>query len=578
MKSIAMAGALVAMIAPMGMASCMLDPADDAPDDLASATVRDLGAPAAAAMDPAASAAADSGGGDADDDDDDDGGAQVPARLVAPLSSATVTSSRPLLHWQVEGHPRRTRVDICRDRACAQVVTRMIAKDGNAQPSHGLAPGVYFWRAVRLHGHHPCAAPSATWSFRVPARPVAPAANSAWGLFLDVDGDGHADGAVRTINFDLPSHGFDVYLGGAAGLSGTADESVALTGDPPGVAISAAGDLNGDGYGELAVQHGGNVEVYSGGPGGLSTVPRVIPGTGNAFQYGQRIAAAGDIDGDGYGDLVITDFDAHLWIHRGGAAGVSLAPSWTIQAAPGESVIFAAAADFDGDRYGDLAITEFVQGSGTQQYRILRGSPSGPADRTSAPAFDSGLGLFGSAADIDADGYADLLLSERGIGVAIYRGGPAAPAGPPSARLAIDSDGFVAEPGDFDGNGHDDIAVTRMTRTDSFYFTLDRLVIHLASAAGVAATPSVELREEDYVGDIENNFGSVLSAADFDRDGRLDLLVGAAPPYPTPFFGDRPSLAFAFPGAATGVETAAQPTLSGLPGFGWRIAAGPGTP
>jgi len=113
--------------------------------------------------------------------------------------------------------------------------------------------------------------------------------------------------------------------------------------------------------------------------------------------------------------------------------------------------------------------------------------------------------------------------------------------------------------------------VTGSTSTDSVFFTLDRTAIHLGAAP---ATASLVLREEDHVGDIENNFGAPLSAADFDRDGRLDLLVAATPPFPTPFFDTRPSFVFVFPGTAGGVEAAPRPVLSGPPGFGFAIAAG----
>ena len=499
-------------------------------------------------------------------------------RLVAPLSAATVTASRPTLRFTADGLGSRTLtlVVICADRACHDLVDVPISAGGAVKPHHPLAPGVYFWRAVRLIGQHPISPWSHTWSFRVPPRPQ-PSVDTAWGTFLDVNGDGYADAAVRTVNFNLPAHRFAVYLGGAAGLAASPATEVELTGDPPGVAIAAAGDLDGDGYGDLAVQHAGQVEVYAGSATGLSTTPRLIPTQipEPTFAFADRVAAAGDVDGDGFGDLVVTDsFNGHIWIYRGAADGLATAPTWTIAAGPQESVLFVAAADFNGDRFGDIALTEFAHGSGTQSFRVLPGSPAGPPPRESVAAFDSGQAVFGSAGDVDADGYADLLLTERQIGVAIYHGGASGPAAPPDERIPSDAGGLFACLADFDGDGYDDVALTTSRPTDSFFFTLDRTAIHRGGAGGGATTPIVTLREEGHVGDIENNFGAPLSTADFDRDGRLDLLVSAAPPYPTPFFDSRPSFAFVFPGAAGGVATTAQPALSGIPGFGLGIAAG----
>ena len=169
----------------------------------------------------------------------------------------------------------------------------------------------------------------------------------------------------------------------------------------------------------------------------------------------------------------------------------------------------------------------------------------------------------------------DLVLYDRLSEVSVYRGGPGGPGGAPAQVLTVDADSYTTQTGDLDGDGRDDLLVLRTDQTDSFYFTLDRVDVHLAGPDGLAATPAVTLAEEDYVGDIENNFGSQLSTADFDRDGRLDLAVASTPPYPTPFFSTRRSDVFVFAGDPAGVRTTPAPSLSGIPGFGAGVAAGP---
>jgi hypothetical protein len=82
----------------------------------------------------------------------------------------------------------------------------------------------------------------------------------------------------------------------------------------------------------------------------------------------------------------------------------------------------------------------------------------------------------------------------------------------------------------------------------------------------------LELVETSFLPDNQLNFGTRLGNGDFDRDGREDLLVGAPPPFPTPFFDMSASVVFVFPGAPGGVST--SPTrLDGTPGFGDGVSA-----
>jgi hypothetical protein len=498
----------------------------------------------------------------------------APTRLVAPLSATTVTTRRPTLRWATTSP---VEVQICRERACTHVVEHRVAPGGSMRPAHALAPGVYFWRVGCGHS-----APwSAVWEFRVPARPQPVAVDSAGGIFLDVNGDGFADLAVRTMNDVRPEYDLDVFLGGAGGLASTAATSLRLEGDPnagiqSGFGIGAVGDLNGDGFGDLAVANAGIVKVFGGSATGLGPMLfELASPDGNPFGFGFNLGAGGDVDRDGYGELVVTDTSQRVWIYRGGPS-VSITPSWTLSRYDTEGIntIFLGAADFDGDGYSDIALSEY-QGGASRWLRIVPGGPNGLADPASVATRPSPA-LFGTIGDVDADGYPDLLLFDRFSDVNILRGGPTGPGTTPPQLLAVDADSYAAQTGDVNGDGRDDVIVVRNDASpDSFYFTIDRVDVHLAGAGGVADAAAVTLEEEDYVGDIENNFGDPQTLADFNRDGRLDLAVSGNPPSPTPFFESRPSYVFAFPGSAGGVDTTAHPALSGIPGFGANLASGP---
>src|SRR5262249_58504689 len=76
-------------------------------------------------------------------------------RLIAPLSGSRMTAQRPLLRWQGGGGAMR--VELCRDRSCAQPIETIETRETRATPKAALPAGVVFWR-VRAG-----AAQSPTW-------------------------------------------------------------------------------------------------------------------------------------------------------------------------------------------------------------------------------------------------------------------------------------------------------------------------------------------------------------------------------------------------------------------------------
>ncbi len=158
-------------------------------------------------------------------------------------------------------------------------------------------------------------------------------------------------------------------------------------------------------------------------------------------QFGSSLAGAGDVDGDGYDDLVIGAPHVALWRRRtrqsipirGGADGPAAQPSWT---AEGEDygyelgISVAGAGDVNGDGYDDVAIGAYGYPTyNTYQGKayLFAGSASGlSADPAWTATGESAGDRFGNsvagAGDVDRDGYDDFLVGAYGYPGGAFEG------------------------------------------------------------------------------------------------------------------------------------------------------------
>ena len=84
--------------------------------------------------------------------------------------------------------------------------------------------------------------------------------------------------------------------------------------DEFGYAVAGAGDANGDGFADVVVGAYGNDAggsaagrsyVFYGGPGADPAPDFTQTGEATLDNLGFAVSGAGDIDGDGYGDLIV---------------------------------------------------------------------------------------------------------------------------------------------------------------------------------------------------------------------------------------------------------------------------------
>jgi len=255
--------------------------------------------------------------------------------LGAPTGSVHATSSlRPRFAW--EPTPGATRYEIQVDDSCALAAFRACLFPSpevesteiagvefmpSSDLSVALTPPVgrrYYWR-VRGCNVHGCGDYSEVWYVDVGR------------LRDDVNGDGYGDVIVGIASGSTET----VTVGRAYVVFGRVDvaapAAVALP-DPRstadghfGAAVAMVGDINADGYGDVAVgawntpraSHLGWVYIYTGRGTWPSTLGTESAGYGLATpdpanHFGMAIAGGGDVNGDGYADFAVTALEPGL--------------------------------------------------------------------------------------------------------------------------------------------------------------------------------------------------------------------------------------------------------------------------
>ncbi|MBK8553934.1 MAG: FG-GAP repeat protein [Ignavibacteria bacterium] len=127
----------------------------------------------------------------------------------------------------------------------------------------------------------------------------------------DVNGDGYSDVIVGANNFNSTQGKIYIYLGGAS-MNNIAD--ITMTGalsDYLGASVSSAGDVNGDGYSDVIA----GAREYSAGTGrayilfggaSMNNIEDVtMTGEAGGNKFGTSVSSAGDLNGDGYSDVIV---------------------------------------------------------------------------------------------------------------------------------------------------------------------------------------------------------------------------------------------------------------------------------
>lgn len=314
------------------------------------------------------------------------------------------------------------------------------------------------------------------------------------------------------------------------------DRAATLAGE--GYGASGGGDADGDGYADALLFIGPSSSASSASAAGVDLflgpfntlyvadedLRFPVPSTSSAYArtWGDSASVEGDADGDGQADVWIAwSSERMLYLVTDGSETPA---DWSsVSSAPAGATVsrrLAVPGDMDGDGLDEAAQVYAVSSAGTAQ--IFAGSTLG-LDEPLSVASPSGLNASGATlapgGDLNADGYADLLLGTPGgtgalseiLGGADLSAAVWTKVREGASREALGAS--VSTAGDYDGDGYDDVVAGSSGA--------ETVSILLSDGTGaLTLTRTLDSEADDPTG-----LGSlVVGGQDLDQDGYGDLI------------------------------------------------------
>lgn len=407
----------------------------------------------------------------------------------------------------------------------------------------------YYWR-VRACAGETCSEYSKPWWVNL-GRSI-----------KDFNGDGYDDVVVgwhhnpdngsqsgrANIYYGSPGPTFDAIADGSVGDS--------AAGDWFGSAVAAAGDFNGDGFGDVLVgspysdrkgADSGAAYLYFGGPGqAFNTQADVVfEGTRAMEELGASVARGGDLNGDGLSEVLVSsslsDSNERVGcvnVYSGnGVGGGRVAQPATRICGNGEGGLlkFRGGGDLNGDGFGDVVISSALLVVDGQTRKCAAAAYFGGAgaglDTTSDAFFtgepnDACTLTIERAGDVNGDGYSDVIgiAGDSGHGVRVFLGGKTVDSKVDMLFSAKPPNGFILRAvaaGDLNGDGLDDIVFSSREEFDY------KLYVHLGRTDVDGGLPLTSGAALALSGALNSGFAySIAGAGDLNGDGYDDLILG----------------------------------------------------
>ena len=348
----------------------------------------------------------------------------------------------------------------------------------------------------------------------------------------DVNGDGYSDVIIGDYSFDFYRGKAFVYYGSVTGLSSLPDwTAVGEQADSwYGFSVSSAGDVNDDGYSDVIISAPsysfecceGRVYVYYGSPNGLLQSPAWISnGESVTAYYGESVSGAGDVNGDNFSDVIIGTFrqqpQGKAYVYHGSPLGLSLSPNWI---AEGDTAWFgysvSSAGDVNNDGFSDVIVGNF---SAHSKAYVYHGTASGLSNSYDwiyegiCSNYTIGWKVS-SAGDVNGDSYSDVIVMSPFIAkINMFLGSQTGVED--SADWTLDLPNFesfwsIANAGDVNADSYSDIIIG----SDE-----GRAYLYDGSSSGLSNDPAWQINTG-------GDFKTVSTAGDVNNDGFSDVILG----------------------------------------------------
>jgi hypothetical protein len=287
--------------------------------------------------------------------------------------------------------------------------------------------------------------------------------------------------------------------------------------------------------------------------------------------------AAGDFDGDGYSDLAV-NVSVHLtgerhpnrgavFLFRGGPHGLTRPTRRLVQKRqPADTTVEygtdISATDINGDGYADLRVSSdyYVDDDEDPTYTYTRsylGSAKGLGAEVSRRREDRTWEQWG---DINGDGRPDLVRAGSAGHMVISRLRQADGTLSPPHRLTttqlqagrVGPDGLAGVTlGDINGDKYDDVVIGDPEAPAHGKAQVGTVIVLLGGSSGLSAARATVLREQDVHSPVKeaDEFGSSVAIGDVTGDGHSELVVGAPS-----FEHQGPGAIYVFRGSAKGLS------------------------